>query len=118
VRNLLLHNWDVYPGAQTVLARLLQKTLRPMLIDFINECYKRGVEPVFRWFWDGDIPNRNFAKAIRNLAWEFPHVKFWAYTRNFNAVSDLLGADNFILYLSVDDGNMLMRWLPSSVTQS
>ena len=106
VRNLLLENWSLFQEHHDSW-RDLQNALRPMLIDFKNECDKRGVEPVFRWFWDGDVPNRNFAKAIRNLAWEFPHVKFWAYTRNFNVVSDLLGADNFILYLSVDDGNLI-----------
>ena len=106
VRNLLLHNWDVYQeNKQSWL--LLQEKLRPMLNDFIDDCSKREVEPVFRWFWDGDIPNRNFAKAIRNLAWEYPNVKFWAYTRNFDAVNDVIGPPNFILYLSVDAGNML-----------
>ena len=106
VRNLLLENWSLFQEHHDAW-RDLENALRPMLIDCKNECDNRGVELVFRWFWDGDVPNRNFAKAIRNLAWEFPQVKFWAYTRNFNVVSDLLGADNFILYLSVDDGNMI-----------
>jgi len=106
VRKLLLHNWDVYLERKDSWEEL-QKALRPMLIEFRDDCHKRGVDEVFRWFWDGDVPNRNFAKAIRNLAWEFPQVKFWAYTRNFNVISDLLGADNFALYLSVDDGNLI-----------
>jgi len=106
VRKLLVHNWDVYVANKESWLDL-QNLLRPMIVEFRDECAKRDVEPVFRWFWDGDIPNKNFAKAIRNLAYEFPYVRFWAYTRNFNVVGDVLGAENFTLYLSVDEGNLI-----------
>jgi len=112
VREMLVANWELFLEHQDSWEEL-QKLLRPMIVDFVDECEKREVEPVFRWFWDGDIPNENFSKAMRNLAWEFTNVKFWAYTRNFDrdVIHNLTQyLYNFTLYLSVDDGNLVQAF--------
>ena len=104
VRALLAHNWDVYQrNKQSVPS--LTAALIPMLDRFEQDCVKRGVDPVFRWFWDGDIPGRNFAHAMRKLALKYyPRITFWTYTRNFDTVP-ALQAPNLTVYLSVDPFN-------------
>ena len=104
VRDLMAHNWDVYQrNKQSVPS--LTAALIPMLDRFEQDCVKRGVDPVFRWFWDGDIPGRNFAHAMRKLALKYyPRITFWTYTRNFDTVS-ALQAPNLTVYLSVDPFN-------------
>ena len=82
VKNLLMRNWAVFQKYQDDLWGL-STAMDPMLDVFESECEKRGVEKVFRWFWDGDIPSENFARAMRLQAMDRPGVKFWVYTRNY-----------------------------------
>jgi len=104
VRALMAHNWDVYQRNKGS-ATALTKALLPMLAKFHADCAKRGVDPVFRWFWDGDIPGRRFAAAMRKVALRYCDVQFWVYTRNFDAVSALWPSPNLTVYLSVDRYN-------------
>lgn len=105
VHALLHDNWQTFQSFKRSVPALV-RALRPMLEQMIKEADKRGVEPVWRWFWNGDIPSKNFAHAMHEIAILYPQVKFWAYTRNFDFVPALNGLDNFVLYLSVDPDNM------------
>jgi len=105
VRNLLAHNWSVYQENKAT-SRALCYAMDDMLDEFEANCVKRGVDPVFRWFWDGDIPSREFSWAMRKQAEERPHVQFWLYTRNFEAARNLLFQHNLTVYLSVDNCNV------------
>ena len=105
VKNLLMRNWAVFQKYQDDLWGL-STAMDPMLDVFESECEKRGVEKVFRWFWDGDIPSENFARAMRLQAMDRPGVKFWVYTRNYEVVPLLLHKVNLAVYFSVDRYNV------------
>jgi len=109
VRVFLLRNWDVYEANKHSVNGLTD-ALMPMINKFIDDCERLGVEPVFRWFWDGDIPSRRFARAMQRVSCDervvSSSVRFWVYTRNFDVI-DLLLLPNLTVYLSVDAGNML-----------
>ena len=85
--------------------------LEELLYAVVEQSFKymqKWSEPedwVFRWFWDGDIPTPEFATAVRRVCQRFPQVKFWLYTRTFNAIRRLQ-ADNLVVYLSVDKDNV------------
>jgi|TARA_R110000824_G_scaffold175454_3_gene353901 hypothetical protein len=98
-------NWSVYQSLKRSVPGLMDAS-RPMLDDLLADCERRGVDPVWRWFWDGDIPGRNFARAMRRLADEYPTVRFWCYTRSYDVVPLLAGAENLSVYLSVDEFNV------------
>ena len=103
VRNLLDHNWRIYRDMAHDWWGIYS-AMNPMLDRFEEQCDKRGVERVFRWFWDGDVPNRQFAWAIAEQAVN-RNVAFWMYTRNFDAVPILMDRPNLTVYLSVDRCN-------------
>jgi len=105
VRDLLAHNWSVYQENKPS-SWALCCAMDDMLDNFEQACVKRRVAPVFRWFWDGDIPSREFAMAMRKQAEERRHVQFWVYTRNFEAARNLLFQHNLTVYLSVDNCNV------------
>ena len=105
VHALVMGNWSVYQSLKRSVSRLMDAS-RPMLDDLLADCERRGVDPVWRWFWDGDIPGRNFARAMRRLADEYPTVRFWCYTRSYDVVPLLAGARNLSVYLSVDEFNV------------
>ena len=105
VHALVLGNWSVYQSLKRSVPGLMDAS-RPMLDDLLADCERRGVDPVWRWFWDGDIPGRNFARAMRRLAGLYPNVKFWCYTRSYDVVPLLAGARNLSVYLSVDEYNV------------
>ena len=105
VKNLLSHNWAVFQTHQGDL-RGLSTAMSPMLDAFELECEKRDVAKVFRWFWDGDIPNETFAYAMCLQAVRRPDVQFWVYTRNHEVVPILLHRVNLAVYFSVDRCNV------------
>ena len=82
VKNLLLHNWAVFQQHHDSVWGL-STAMNSMLDTFEKDCKKRNVPKVWRWFWDGDIPNEEFARAMRLQAMDRPLVQFWVYTRNF-----------------------------------
>mgnify|MGYP001209727197 CR=1 FL=1 len=109
VRNLLERNWkwvEFHGSDYDALFKELS-----LLVGEAEHGFKRFDVPkenwVFRHFWDGDIPTNTFALAMLRVAREYPDIKFWVYTRNFDAVQHLTGATNFQVYLSVDKYNLL-----------
>ena len=105
VQALLQHNWDMYQQNKHSVHRLVGM-LRPLIEESRRWARKRGEPHVFRWFWAGDIPGRNFAVAMRTVALLYPDSTFWAYTRNFDAVPSLGPVENLTVYLSVDRDNV------------
>lgn len=85
--------------------------LADMMDRFEAACVKadkragRTVERVFRIHWDGDFYSAQYAAAWAIVIRQRPQVRFWAYTRSFDYVSQLAGLDNLTLYLSVDEFN-------------
>ena len=71
---------------------------------FLGE--KKG-EKNYRLHWSGDIPDREYARALGCAIARFPEIRFWGYTRSFFAVPLLAGLKNLRLYLSVDQVNRI-----------
>jgi len=108
VRNLLERNWKFVSeniDDQDVLFEELD-----LLVGEVHQGFRRHRVPkedwVFRHFWDGDIPSEAFAYAMRDIAFWYPDIKFWVYTRNFDVVHALSGPPNLQVYLSVDNFNV------------
>ena len=79
VQALLHHNWDMYQQNKHSVHRLVGM-LRPLVEESRRWARKRDEPHVFRWFWSGDIPGRNFATAMRTVALLYPYSTFWVYT--------------------------------------
>jgi hypothetical protein len=105
VKALLQHNWDMYQQNKHSVHRLVGM-LRPLIEESRRWARKRDEPHVFRWFWAGDIPGRNFAVAMRTVALLYPDTTFWVYTRNYDAVPSLGPVGNLAVYLSVDRDNV------------
>ncbi|UMO76201.1 hypothetical protein SEA_TOMAS_266 [Streptomyces phage Tomas] len=101
-RNLALHNWELLKDASY---GEMQEMLTTMINEFVSECDQYKASKVFRWHADGDIFSSKYAWAIRYIAFKFPDVQFWIYTRSFQYVKFLKGARNLSVYLSVDSEN-------------
>lgn len=101
-RDLALHNWNLLKDAS--LAEMVE-LLREMIAEFSQECAKNNISKVFRWHADGDIFSADYAMAINKIAYMFPDVQFWIYTRSFEFVSYINGIPNLSVYLSVDSEN-------------
>jgi hypothetical protein len=101
-RALVLHNWELLKDAHYY---EMIELLRQMIAEFSQECAKRNVSKVFRWHADGDIFSADYAMAINKIAYMFPDVQFWIYTRSFEYVSYINGIPNLSVYLSVDSEN-------------
>lgn len=101
-RELALHNWNLLKDAS--LAEMVE-LLREMIAEFSQECAKHNISKVFRWHADGDIFSADYAMAINKIAYMFPDVQFWIYTRSFEFVSYINGIPNLSVYLSVDSEN-------------
>ena len=110
IHNALEHNWQVIKPHLNDGFNLYE-ILMPGVVESIRQKKKRGVPESkwqFRWFWDGDIPSQQFACAMNRIAYAFPKVKFWVYTRCFQYVPQLLGPENLAVYMSTDMWNY--RW--------
>jgi len=101
-RELALHNWELLKDATH--AEMVE-LLREMIAEFSQECAKNNISKVFRWHADGDIFSADYAMAINKIAYMFPDVQFWIYTRSFEFVSYINGIPNLAVYLSVDSEN-------------
>lgn len=101
-RELALHNWNLLKDAS--LAEMVE-LLREMIAEFSQECAKHNISKVFRWHADGDIFSADYAMTINKIAYMFPDVQFWIYTRSFEFVSYINGIPNLSVYLSVDSEN-------------
>lgn len=95
----------------TALMQATQQEMRTMLSDavgqYVTDHQRRspGTPMIFRIHWDGDFFSPEYAQAWRDVALAHPHVAFWAYTRNPDAVPHLLGVPNLALYFSADRDN-------------
>ncbi len=108
VRNLLERNWEFVSAHLDDYFALAEE-----LDNIVGEAswgFRRHRVPkehwVFRHFWDGDIPSESFALAMRDVAYKYPDIKFWVYTRSFGVVTALSGPTNLQVYLSVDNFNV------------
>jgi hypothetical protein len=59
----------------------------------------------YRIHWAGDIPDPEYAHALREAIEVFPFINFWGYTRSFFSVPMLAGLKNLRWYISLDDEN-------------
>ena len=50
VHALVMGNWSVYQSLKRSVPGLMDAS-RPMLDDLLADCERRGVDPVWRWFW-------------------------------------------------------------------
>lgn len=66
---------------------------------------RRVTEYWYRLHWSGDIPDPEYAHALREAIEMFPFINFWGYTRSFFSVPILAGLDNLRWYISLDDDN-------------
>lgn len=102
VRDVLLHNFSLLKNAsRDEMASLLHN----MIVDFEDDCDKRGAEKLFRIHWDGDFFNETYALAWRDVIAIHAGVRFWVYTRSDFAVYILNGLENLGLYFSTDKDN-------------
>lgn len=105
VKALLLHNWQLLHRAKyTEMVDLLDG----MVSSFVEDCQRRGAEPLFRIHWDGDFFSLTYAHAWARVISLHTSVTFWGYTRNHLAASYFAGRalDNFTLYWSADPDNV------------
>lgn len=108
VRNLLQSNWDSIKDHlldyDYLYAELGQAVSETRFFLERHQVPKDGW--VFRHFWDGDIPSKEFAMAMAQVARDYSEIKFWVYTRTFDAVPFMAETPNLVVYLSVDKWNV------------
>lgn len=103
VMAMMLSNWEQLRNASYAEMVIL---LREMISDFHAECERKNGDKSFRIHWDGDFFSADYARAWATVIREFPDIQFWAYTRTYSVVSELVDIDNLSLYLSVDRDNL------------
>ena len=105
-RKVMEHNYNAVKNASY---EDLVSSLDSIIKDFIKESDKRKSAKVFRIHHDGDFFSNTYAKAWATVMLANPAVTFWAYTRSFtpvcNVVAELADVPNLTLYLSVDSDN-------------
>jgi hypothetical protein len=107
VRALLGRNLERFEALDEVGGwRAVSVGLRRMLEAFELEAARRGVEPVFRPYWSGDLRGIGDAYAWRAALRAVPGVRAWQYTRTLAAVPVLAEVERLVLFVSVDDGNV------------
>jgi len=106
MRALLLSNWEQLRNADIF---TMISLIMAMILEFSQECDKRGAPKQFRIHWDGDFFSVAYARAWAFVIRAFPDVQFWVYTRSFtpdiNVIEHLVNIPNLALYLSVDHDN-------------
>lgn len=108
IRGVLEHNTKLLREATPKQAVDL---LNMEFVRFQNAEYKRSQLGnarclSYRLHWSGDVFSADYAKALAEAMFRNPSVNFWAYTRSFDMVADLLTAPNLTLYLSLDPENI------------
>lgn len=66
---------------------------------------KRDGDLNYRLHWSGDIPDEEYAEALREAIEMFPKIYFWGYTRSLFSLPILSQVDNLCWYVSLDDVN-------------
>ena len=79
-----------------------------MLVEFTEECERKGAPKLFRIHADGDYFNSTYVRAWILAMKLFPDVQFWSYTRVVSAAVALHNANlpNHALYFSADKDNI------------
>jgi len=89
------------------LALFLQEFLR---FYSLEKRKKRTTDLRYRLHWSGDIPDEEYACALREAIEACPFIQFWGYTRSFFSVPILAGLKNLAWYLSLDSCNFDEGW--------
>jgi hypothetical protein len=105
VRNVLIANWEQLKDASE---ETMIDLLFAMILEFREDCEKRGAEKLFRIHWDGDFFNEEYTRAWRYVILQFPDIQFWAYTRSAFAVPILIDVPNLGFYFSTDSANRVL----------
>jgi hypothetical protein len=123
VRDMVEHNLRLLQQAESVaaMAALIDAMIGRYLV-VANHHKVVDEERIFRIHWDGDFFSEDYARAWRMVILNHPEIAFWAYTRSFtevvNVVPILTDIPNLELYLSVDEDNVelanpLLKTCPS-----
>lgn len=109
--NVMQQNWFAVRDADYAdLVTMLSGVVDDFRGDLARRA-KRGhvVDPIFRIHHDGDFFSTTYAEAWADVVRANADITFWAYTRSFtdvlNVVPVLAGIANLQLYLSVDADN-------------
>lgn len=71
--------------------------------EFVRKSERFGLKQLaFRIHYSGDFFSMDYAKAWRYVAGMYPRVRFWTYTRSFDALPILTGIKNMNVFISAD----------------
>lgn len=110
IKAVLQHNTDLLRNAGSVAA--MADILDAEFKRFEDAEFKRATKTgqplnnLYRLHWSGDVFSLDYAEALKRAMLRHPDIRFWAYTRTFEAVPILHQVPNLILYLSLDPCNI------------
>ncbi len=98
---------------------VIQPTVQKSYDQYLRRLKKKDIDPkelrrlkqrghIFRHHWAGDVISIEHAKAIAQIAKDYPDTTFWIYTRTWWAVGAMRHIKNLAVYLSVDNVNESM----------
>jgi hypothetical protein len=104
VKSSLQHNTD------TLIDSNYDKKVTLFLEEFLrfyttDKKRARVNQYLYRIHWSGDIPDLEYAEALKAAITQMPQVGFWGYTRSMFSVPVLAGIPNLTWYISADDNN-------------
>jgi hypothetical protein len=104
VRTSLQHNTDLLLNANY--DEKITLFLNEFLRFYDTEIKRNKVDQyLYRIHWSGDIPDEEYAQALKQAIIQMPHVGFWGYTRSMFSIPILASIPNLTWYISVDDVN-------------
>jgi hypothetical protein len=104
VGNVLRYNTELFKSA--IYSEKVLLLMREFLRFYKTEKKRKDdSDPWYRIHWAGDVPDPEYAHALREAIEAFPKIKFWGYTRSFFSVPILAGLNNLRWYISLDDEN-------------
>lgn len=80
----------------------LRTLTRDAFVDWINE----NINNQFRWHVSGDIISEEHADFIGHICERCEDINFWIYTRSFEFIHSIVGVNNLVVNLSVDNDNI------------
>lgn len=105
----LVRNLELLLACRGSVAKMTELIGR-MIARYRRTSHRAGMPRIFRIHWDGDFFSVAYAKAWRKVIEANPDIRFWVYTRSFqagtNVVPILADLPNLALYLSVDSHNI------------
>lgn len=104
VRKTLEYNTELF--RESTYTEKVVLLLREFLRFYKQEKKKNKADEYwYRIHWSGDIPDEEYAHALREAIEHVPFINFWGYTRSFFSVPILAGLKNLRWYLSLDAVN-------------